>query len=53
MLRVIFGFFLVFGVVGGIENTVNITQVQAMTFLFATILGLSSMYFGALKLQNS
>jgi hypothetical protein len=53
MIRFIFGFFLVFGVVGGIENTVNITQIQAMTFLFATILGLSSMYFGALKLQNS
>ena len=53
MLRFLFGFFTIFGVVGGIENTVTITQVQAMTFLFATILGLASMYFGALKLQNS
>lgn len=53
MYRFLFGFFTMFGVVGGIENTVNITQIQAMTFLFATILGLTSMYFGALKLQNS
>jgi len=53
MLRFIFGFFTIFGVVGGIENTVDITQAQAMTFLFATILGLTSMYFGALKLQNN
>ena len=53
MLRFTFGFFTLFGVVGGIENTVDITQVQAMTFLFATILGLTSMYFGALKLQNN
>jgi hypothetical protein len=53
MLRFTFGFFTLFGVVGGIENTVDITQVQAMIFLFATILGLTSMYFGALKLKNS
>ncbi len=53
MFRFTFGFFTLFGVVGGIENTVDITQVQAMTFLFATILGLTSMYFGALKLKNS
>jgi hypothetical protein len=53
MIRFIFGFFTLFGVVGGIENTMDITQVQAMIFLFATLLGLTSMYFGALKLQNS
>ena len=53
MIRFIFGLITVYGVVGGIENNVDITQVQALILLFATILGFTSMYYGALKLQNS
>ena len=52
MIRFIFGLFLVFGVVGGIDNTPVINQVQALTYLFAVVLGFVSMYFGAVKLQN-
>jgi hypothetical protein len=52
MIRFIFGFFLIFGVVGGIENTENMTPEKSIIFALATILALIRMYYGSKKLSK-
>ena len=52
MIRFIFGFFLIFGVVGGIENTENMTPEKSIIFALAIILALISMYYGSKKMSE-
>ena len=52
MIRFIFGFFLIFGVIGGIENTENMTLEKSIIFALATILALISMYYGSKKMSE-
>ena len=52
MIRFIFGFFLIFGVVGGIENTENMTPEKSIIFALATILALIIMYYGSKKMSE-
>jgi hypothetical protein len=49
MIRVIFGFFLVFGAAGGIDNATD----DQLLFLMAILaVGLVSMYFGVRKING-
>lgn len=52
MIRFIFGFFLIFGVVGGIENAENITLEKSIIFALATILALVCIYYGSKKMDE-
>ncbi len=52
MIRFIFGFFLIFGVVGGIESTENMTLENSIIFTLATILAFISMYYGSKKMDE-
>ena len=52
MIRFIFGFFTIFGVVGGIENAENMTLEKSIIFALATILALISMYYGSKKMSE-
>lgn len=49
MIRVIVGFFLVFGAVGGIDNA---TDAQLLPLMAVAALGLVSMYFGVRKING-
>ena len=49
MIRVIVGFFLVFGAVGGIDNA---TDAQLLPLVAIAALGLVSMYFGVQKVNQ-
>jgi hypothetical protein len=50
MIRVILGFFLVFGAVGGMENAGN--DVSLIPLMAVAILGLTLMYFGVEKINR-
>jgi hypothetical protein len=49
MIRVIVGFFLVFGAVGGMDNA---TDAQLLPLVAIAALGLVSMYFGMQKVNK-
>lgn len=49
MIRFIFGFLLVFGAVGGMDNA---TDAQLLPLLAAAALGLVSMYYGVQKVKQ-
>jgi len=49
MIRVIVGFFLVFGAVGGMDNA---TDAQLLPLMAIAVLGLVSMYFGMRKING-
>ena len=49
MIRVIAGFFLVFGAVGGMDNA---TDAQLLPLVAIAALGLVSMYFGVQKVKQ-
>lgn len=52
MIRFIFGFFLIFGVVGGIESAEDMTLENSIIFALATILALISIYYGSKKMNE-
>jgi hypothetical protein len=49
MIRVIVGFFLVFGAVGGMDNA---TDAQLLPLVAIAALGLVSMFFGMQKVNK-
>jgi len=49
MIRVIVGFFLVFGAVGGMDNA---TDAQLLPLVAIAALGLVSMFFGVQKVNK-
>ena len=49
MIRAILGFFLVFGAVGGMENTPEATTLEFTAQILCAVLGLVLMYFGTKK----
>ncbi len=49
MIRVIVGFILVFGAVGGMDNA---TDAQLLPLVAVAALGLVSMYFGVQKVNK-
>ena len=49
MIRVIVGFFLVFGAVGGMDNA---TDAQLLPLVAVAALGLVSMFFGMQKVNK-
>ena len=49
MIRVIVGFFLVFGAVGGLDTA---TDAQLLPLVAIAALGLVSMYFGVQKVNK-
>ena len=49
MIRVIVGFFLVFGAIGGMDNA---TDAQLLPLVALAALGLVSMYFGVQKVKQ-
>jgi len=49
MIRVIVGFFLVFGAVGGMDNA---TDAQLLPLMAIAVLGLVSMYYGTRKING-
>jgi hypothetical protein len=50
MIRVILGFFLVFGSVGGMENAGN--DVSLIPLMVVAMVGLALMYFGVEKING-
>jgi hypothetical protein len=50
MIRVILGFFLVFGSVGGMEQTGN--DLMLIPLMAVAIFGLTLMYFGVEKINR-
>ena len=50
MIRVILGFFLVFGAVGGMDNA---TDAQQIPLILIDIIGLTLMYFGVQKIKTA
>lgn len=49
MIRVIVGFFLVFGAVGGMDNA---TDGELLPLLAIAVVGLTSMYYGTRKING-
>ena len=49
MIRMIVGFFLVFGAVGGMDNA---TDSELLPLLALAVLGLTSMYYGVRKING-
>ena len=49
MIRFVLGFFIVFGVVGGIDNA---SDSQLIPLIGIALTGLTLMYFGSEKLKN-
>jgi hypothetical protein len=49
MIRLIIGFILVFGAVGGIDNA---SDAQLLPLLAIAAIGLTSMYYGMKKVQQ-
>ena len=49
MIRVIVGFLMVFGAVGGLDNA---TDAQLIPLIAVALLGLTSMHFGLAKVQK-
>ena len=49
MIRVIVGFFLVFGAVGGMDNA---TDAQLLPLMALAIVGVVSMYYGLQKVKQ-
>lgn len=52
MIRVILGFFLVFGAVGGMEAQPLASTAEFAAQLAAAVIGLVLMYFGTKKISN-
>jgi hypothetical protein len=52
MIRFIFGAFLIFGVVGGIEMTEDLTLEKSIIFILSTFLALICMYYGYKKMDE-
>lgn len=49
MIRIILGFFLVFGAVGGMEHMPEATVLESTTQFLLAVLGLALMHFGTKK----
>ena len=52
MIRVMLGFLLVFGAVGGMEAQPLVSGIEFAAQLAATVIGLALIYFGAKKLSQ-
>lgn len=48
MIRIIVGFLMVFGAVGGLDNA---TDAQLIPLMLVALLGLTSMHFGLVKMK--
>jgi hypothetical protein len=48
MIRVVLGFLMVFGAMGGMDNA---SDAQLIPLLLVDVLGLTLMYFGVMKIK--